>query len=117
MSIRTEKVSSLLKQEISAIISKEYNTKEYGFITVIDVHVTPDLKIAKVYVSIFNKGEVRDKTLKMLTSKKKHIRTLLGASLSLKYTPDLQFYIDETLDRVEALNEIFKKIHKNDNPE
>ncbi len=117
MSIRTEKVSSLLKQEIGAILSREYNTKEFGFITVTEVIMSPDLKIAKVYVSIFAQADNREKSLKMLANEKKHIRGKLGSILSLKYTPDLQFYLDDTLDKVDTINKILKQIHQNDKPE
>lgn len=114
MTVRMEKVSSVIKHEISGIISREYNSKEYGFITVTDVKMTADLKIAKIYISIFDKGEVRERTLKMLENEKGHIRALLGSNVHLKYTPALQFFIDETLDRVESINNIIKKIHEND---
>ncbi|MDI6778935.1 MAG: 30S ribosome-binding factor RbfA [Bacteroidota bacterium] len=114
MSIRVERVASVIKHELGAILSREYNSPEYGFITVTEVHITADLKLAKIYVSILGKNELRDKTLKMLESKKKHIRSLVGSNIRLKYTPDIQFYIDETLDRVDNINKIIKKIHEND---
>lgn len=113
MSVRMEKVSSVIKQEISKIISREYSSKEYGFITVTDVKMSADLKIAKIYISIFDKSEVRERTMKMLESEKGHIRSLIGSHVHLKFTPSLQFYIDETLDRVESINNIIKKIHQN----
>lgn len=114
MSVRMEKVSSVVKHEISGILSREYNSREYGFITVTDVKMSADLKIAKIYISILDKGEVREKTLKVLENEKGHIRALLGSHVHLKYIPVLQFYIDETLDRVESINNIIKKIHEND---
>ncbi len=114
MSIRSEKVSSMIKHEIGAIISRDYSSKEFGFITVTEVQMTPDLKIAKIYVSIFEKPEIRIKTLKMLENNSKNIRTTLASHIRLKYTPALQFYIDETLDRAEHINNIIKKIHEHD---
>lgn len=116
MSIRVEKVASVIKQEISSIISREYSSPGYGFITVTEVQMTPDLKNAKIYVSILEKGEVREKTLKMLEDQKKHIRLLLGSQIYLKFTPALEFFFDETLDRVEHINNILKKIHQDDKP-
>lgn len=117
MSIRVEKVASVIKHELGAILSREYNSPEYGFITVTEVHMTADLKLAKIYISILGKNELRDKTLKMLDYEKKHIRSLVGSHIHLKYTPDIQFYIDETLDRVDNINKIIKKIHENDSPD
>lgn len=114
MSIRVEKVASVIKHELGTIISREYSLPEYGFITVTEVHMTADLKIAKIYVSILGSIELREKTLKLLESEKKHIRLIAASNLKLKYIPELQFYIDETLDRVENINKIIKKIHEND---
>jgi len=116
MSIRVEKVASVIKQEISSIITREFSSPAYGFITVTEVHMTPDLKTAKIYVSILEKGEVRERTLKMLEDQTKHIRGLLGSQLYLKFTPTIQFFFDETMDRVDHINNIIKKIHQNDKP-
>jgi ribosome-binding factor A len=68
MSIRTERVSSLIKEEIGAILIREYTDKAYGFITVTDVKVTADLKIAKVYFSVFGDPAVQARTMAMLDS-------------------------------------------------
>jgi ribosome-binding factor A len=116
MSIRVEKVASVIKQEISSIITREFSSREYGFITVTEVQMTPDLKTAKIYVSILEKGEIRDKTLKMLEDQTRHIRGLLGSQIYLKFTPTIQFFFDETMDHVEHINNIIKKIHQDDKP-
>ncbi|MGH2568281.1 MAG: ribosome-binding factor A, partial [Bacteroidota bacterium] len=50
MSIRTEKVASLVKQELSLIFQRNFGIDKYGFLTVTEVRMSPDLKIAKVYV-------------------------------------------------------------------
>ncbi|MEK7671068.1 MAG: ribosome-binding factor A, partial [Bacteroidota bacterium] len=66
MSIRTARVASLIKEEIGTIMSREYSSTEYGFITVTDVQMTPDLKIAKIYFSIFGSPDKQAKTMNML---------------------------------------------------
>ena len=114
MSIRIEKVASVIKHELASIIARDYNTSEYGFITVTDVIMTADLKIAKIYLSILGKVEHRDKTFKLIETQKKHIRSIVGSHVRLKYTPELQFYLDETIDKVDSINRIIKKIHEND---
>ena len=114
MSIRTERVASLMKQEIGSILTREYSDPAYGFITVIDVKMTPDLKIAKVSFSVFGSGETQAKTMKMLENEKRRIRGLVGSHLKLKFTPALQFYLDETLDEVDRINQLIKKIHTNE---
>lgn len=76
--------------------------------------MTPDLKLAKVYVSIFGSTKQKEVTLARLESEKVHIRTLLAQRLSLKFMPALQFYHDTTMDRVENLENLIKQIHKDD---
>ena len=66
MSIRTERVASVIKEQIGAILIHEYNDPSYGFITVTDVKMTPDLRIAKVYFSVFANEDVQERAMKML---------------------------------------------------
>ncbi len=116
MSLRTERVASLIKEEIGMFFTREYRDPAYGFITVTDVHVTPDLRIAKIYVSILGSVEKREATLGMLEKNKKEIRAFIGSHIRLKFTPVVQFFIDETLDRVEKIDRLIKQIHKEEPP-
>ena len=112
MSIRTERVASLLKEEIGAILSREYGDPEYGFITVTDVTLTADLKIAKVFFSVLGSLEEQASAMKKLDQEKPHIRSILASHLRLKFVPALQFYHDDTLNQVDRINRILKKIHE-----
>jgi ribosome-binding factor A len=111
MSVRAEKVGSLIKEEISLIMQRDLSEQSKAFITVTDVRMSPDLRIAKVYVSIFGSPDVKENTLKMIEANKKEIRSLIGARVRLKFTPEIHFYLDETLDRVETINNLIKQIH------
>ncbi len=111
MTLRTDKVASLIREELGTYLSRRYQSSEYGLVTVTEVHVTPDLRIAKVYVSILG-DEARTKaTLKQLELDKKTIRTFLGSHLRTKFTPDIHFHLDETMERVDRINRIINKIH------
>ncbi|MBI4811088.1 MAG: 30S ribosome-binding factor RbfA [Ignavibacteriales bacterium] len=114
MSLRTDKVASLIKEEVGMFLTREYRDPGYGFITVTDVHITPDLRIAKIYVSIMGSSEVKVMTLQMLENHKGEIRSFIGSHLRLKFTPSIQFYVDETLDRVDRIDQLIKQIHKDD---
>ncbi len=109
MSIRTERVASLIKEEIGAILIREYSDRAYGFITVTDVKMTPDLKIAKIYFSVFGEAEVQEKTMAMLEGEKPHIRGIVASHLHLKFTPALQFFLDDTLDHVDRINHLHQE--------
>jgi ribosome-binding factor A len=112
MSIRTEKVAELVKHNLSAILLRHLDTGTFGFVTITDVRMSADLKIANVFVSIFHAKLDKAQALKKINDQKREIRMDLGHSLTLKFTPDIQFHLDETLDRVEHLEELFRKIHE-----
>lgn len=88
--------------------------KDYGLITVTEVRMTPDLKIAKVYISVFGDARQKQKTLGMLEAQKPFVRQTLGHNIRLKFTPSIVFYLDETMDNAMNLEKIFKKIHKDE---
>lgn len=114
MSIRTEKVASLIKEEIGTILNNEFSGSQYGFITVTEVKMSPDLKIAKVYVTIFG-DEIKEKeTFTELKNHKWKVRSSLAAHLKLKYVPEIQFYIDETFKNVNRIESLIRSINKND---
>ena len=117
MSVRTEKVASIVKEEIGIIFQRNFDMKQYGFITVTEVRMSPDLKNAKVYVSVFGDAVQKQKTLAMLEGQKSFVRQTLGHNIRLKFTPSIVFYLDETMDRAMNLERIFRKIHKDDSPD
>jgi ribosome-binding factor A len=112
VSVRTEKVASVVKEEISLIFQRNFSMEEFGFMTVTDVRMSPDLKIAKIYVSVFGDADRKKKTLAMLEVQKSFIRSALGHNIRIKFTPTIVFYLDESIERAMNLETIFKKIHK-----
>ncbi len=114
MSIRQDKVSNMIKEEMSLIFLQKIQDPQLGFVTVTRVRVTPDLKEAKIYFSVFEK-ELKDKFLDKINDIKGFIRSELAKRLSIRYVPELFFYIDDSLDYVEKMEEIFEKIHRDDN--
>ena len=116
MSIRTEKVSSLMKDEIGEFLTREFRDASVGFTTVTEVQMTPDLKLAKIYVSIFGSEEVKQKTLKALEQKKAHVRHIIGSHMRLKFTPTIEFFLDDSIDKMMRIETLLKKIHDEDAP-
>lgn len=112
MSVRTERVSSLVKELISEIIQQTFPMEEFGLMTVTDVRMSPDLKIARVYISVFGDAEKKKKTLAVLEVEKKAIRSELGHNIRLKFTPTIAFYLDESLDHAMRIEDLLNKIHK-----
>ncbi len=116
MSHRLDKVASLIKEEISLIFLHKIQDSRVGMITVTNVKVTPDLKIARIYFSTFDKNK-REAILERIKELKGKIRSELAGKVNLKFAPDLEFYIDDTPDYVEKMEGLFKKIHENDSKE
>ncbi|MBI4417218.1 MAG: 30S ribosome-binding factor RbfA [Ignavibacteriales bacterium] len=114
MSVRSEKVASLIKEEVSTLVQRNFSMEEFGFLTVTEVRVSPDLRNAKVYISIFGDAARKEKTLSMLEAQKGFIRSSLGRVVRLKFTPTLTFLLDETLDRAMKIEQILNDLHKKD---
>lgn len=102
---RTNKLDSLLQREISSIIQFDLNNPEIGFVTVSEVRVSPDLSRAKVYVSFFGKNY----EIAALKKSKGFIKTELSKRLKLRKIPDIEFVVDDTLEKVDRIHEIANK--------
>jgi len=113
MSIRTEKIEHLLKEELSLIFLHKLQDPGLGLLTVTKVKVSPDVSVAKVYFSVYEK-EKREMILEKVNDLKGLIRGELSHKVKLRHTPELHFYIDDTLDYVEKMEDLFKKLHKDD---
>lgn len=109
MRYRRLRVQDLLREEISLIIQRELHDPGLGFVTVVEVKMSEDLKTGKVYVSIFGDDEAQKDTLEALKRSKGYIKFLLGKRITLRYIPELTFLLDDTLERAQRIEEIFKK--------
>lgn len=110
---RMQKVNEELKREISNIISLKLNNSALrkGLISVTSVNTTPDFKYAKVYVSMINVGNKKD-VLKALKKSSGFVRTEIAKQMNLKYTPELIFEFDESIEYGDRIDNILKEITK-----
>ncbi|MBK8945467.1 MAG: 30S ribosome-binding factor RbfA [Ignavibacteriae bacterium] len=115
MSLRQEKISNLVKETLSLIFLQKVKDPNLGFITILRAKVSPDLKIANVYISVYEK-EKRKYVMEHIESIKGFLRSELAKRVNLRITPELNFFLDETQDYVDKMNEILNSI-KNDNKE
>lgn len=75
-------------------------------ITVGEVRVNPDLRVATIYVLPLG-GQGKDEVLKLLSRNKGEIRRIIGKKVALKFTPELRFQLDETFDRMDETRRLF----------
>ena len=99
MSQRTERVDELLRQEIGRILAKEVQDPHIGFATVTDVETTPDLRHARVWVSVIGDEARRAEALAGLERAMGYVRHELGARLRLRRIPALHVALDDSLER------------------
>ncbi len=113
---RFNRVDEELKKEISNIISFELkNPNVTGMISVTKAKVTPDLKYAKVYVSILNSKNIKE-TLANLKKSSGFIRSELAKRINLRITPEIIFELDDSLEYGARIDSILKDIGFGDKP-
>jgi ribosome-binding factor A len=98
MSNRTVRVNELLQREISDILRKRYQSEAVA-ITITEVRVAPDLRDARVFVSVVGPEEVGNEKLAWLRSKASEIREEVGRRIVLKYLPKFEYILDESAIR------------------
>ena len=99
--IRLRKVESLLKEEISVLISRKVikDPRLAPLTTITDVEVSRDLHYAKVYVSLFGDAEIREQSVIALNHASGFIHAKLKKSIRLRTIPNLTFFADDSIER------------------
>lgn len=113
MSLRLERVRELLKRAIGEVIRREIPLDQAGLISVIDVTISSDLHNATVFVGILGNADQRKRGHEVLNEHRKRIQGMVAQEVVLKYTPQLRFVVD---DSVERGNRVLKILDELDNP-
>ena len=95
---RIGRINEEIQRELAALIRTVKDPRVSGMISVTAVETTPDLKFAKIYVSALDKGG-EEQVLKGLKSASGYLRRELGRSLNLRYTPELTFVRDDSINK------------------
>ena len=93
------RINEVLREVIGAAISGELSDPRIGFVTVTSVETSPDLRSARVYVSVLGSEEERQATLAGLRSSHGVLQSRIAAEVRMKRTPTLTFHYDEAIER------------------
>jgi ribosome-binding factor A len=105
---RTRQVGELLREELVDIIRREVKDPRVGFMSITNVDVPPDLRTARVYVSVLGTDEERAATLAALRSAAKFIRFHLKPRLRMRQIPDLDFRDDRSMEYAQQISEALR---------
>ena len=105
---RMRRVDEAVREVLSDAITSEIKDPRVGFVTVTDVDTSPDLRHARVYVSILGEDKVRERGLAGLRSAHGYLQRRLSGELRLKHTPELHFVLDHTAERAFRLEELLE---------
>jgi ribosome-binding factor A len=103
---RMRRVDVAIREVLGAAISQDLKDPRVGFVTVTGVDTSPDLRFARVYVSVLGDESTRELTMEGLRSAHGVLQRRLAAELTLKHTPTLTFLYDDSIDRGMRISEL-----------
>lgn len=99
MTRRTERLQEFIKEQVSEIILHHVRDPRIGFVSITDVEVSADLRHAKIFVSVLGDEDAKTASMAGLESALKFIRGELGRRLEMRYTPEIIFRLDTSIER------------------
>ncbi len=107
---RTDRLGDQIRAEIADIIARKLKDPRVGFVTVTSVDVSEDLRHAKVFVSVYGDEKTQAETMKGLNSASGFVKGELGRRIRIKFTPDIVFRLDDSLEKAARVIDILEHI-------
>lgn len=108
---RSEKVADLIQKEVSQMLVKSIKDPRIGFVTITRVLVSEDCRFARIFFSVAGPLEERERSLEGLNHAKGYVRKELGRRVRLRYTPDIVFQFDPSIEYAIRIEELIQNIH------
>jgi ribosome-binding factor A len=105
---RMRRINEVLREVVGAAISGDLIDPRIGFVTVTSVETSPDLRTAKVYVSVLGNEEEREETLSGLRSSRGVLQSRIAAETRMKRTPTLTFHYDDTIEQGVRISQLLE---------
>lgn len=114
---RMLRVNELLQRELGRLVERDVAPRMEALVTLTRVSTSPDLRQARVYVSVLGGDEQRHEALRLLLECRKAMQSELGRCVRLKYTPVLTFHLDRTLEEADRVLSIINELDLDDEGE
>ena len=106
---RIGRINEEIQRELSSLIRTVKDPRVHGLVSITAVDTTPDLRYAKIFVSVLDKSDVKE-VVKGIRSAGGYLRRELGRSLQLRYTPELTFVADDSIAEGAHILELIEKL-------
>lgn len=106
---RSQRVADAVHQCLARIIRSEFKDPRVGMITVLNVEMTPDLKHAKIYISVLEDEKVSE-TVKVLNKAAGFFRAQIAKAIQLRIVPDVRFVFDDTIIRGNRITQLLELV-------
>ena len=111
---RPNRIAEQVRKEIADLLTKEVKDPRIGFVSIMEVRMSRDLRYANLYVSVYGDEKARKDSLIGLRQSAGWLRRELGKRIRIRYTPELRFFEDNSLDRVFHLDEVLRNLHQSE---
>ena len=112
---RIDRVNNQILDILGDILIKHIDLSHLGFVTFTKIDTTRDLRIAKVYYSVLNPRSPKEKINIEINKLRKPFKKYMSPELTMKHTPDLRFYFDNTYEYTEYVSKLINNLDKSDN--
>ncbi len=114
---RADRVSGLIQEVLSELLKKKIHDPRLAMTTITRVKISRDLKIARIYFTIYGDSQKSEGAEKGFDSARGYIKKSLAGSLGLRYMPDLKFFYDDSFDYGSHIDQLLKKISTDNEPD
>lgn len=107
---RTQRIADVIHRTLARTLREEFKDPRVGMVTLSEVEVTPDLKLAKVYFTVLQESKVQE-TTKILNDAAGFFRSQLAKSVSLRYVPRPLFLYDDSVVRGNRIDSLLRQVN------
>jgi ribosome-binding factor A len=109
---RQEQIAEFLRDEVSEIIAREMKDPRLGFVSITRVGLSPDLRHARIFISVFGSEEEREASLRALSGAAGFVRHQLKPRMHIRHVPEISFRLDRSLEHADQVSRTLNKIKR-----